>query len=72
MKYIKIFGIEIGRYGWVRYDIPAFAIKFGYELGYKMFRIFGLTIITNMKMMNLGGFNEEWDKENLFKKVGNK
>ena len=51
--YIYLFGKEIGRYGWVRYDIPAFRIETGYELWYKHFRLFGINIITDMCMKNV-------------------
>ena len=57
MKYIKIFNIEIGRYGWVRYDIPAYSLKYGYEHIYYLIRFLGLSLITNIKMLNKGEFN---------------
>lgn len=58
MNFLRLFNIEIGRYGWVRFDIPTFSIKYQYEFGYYMYRIVGLTFITEIRMFNRGEINK--------------
>ena len=58
MRYINLFKWNIGRYGWIRFDIPAFAHDSGYELIYYLFKLGKFSVIANIRMIHKGDFNK--------------